>query len=745
MESGKIHLVKFQKRWQLLSYAEAVLYALGIAVLCYFVTENVWFGLALFIISVLFFVFIKKPWKHNLNATSSYIDAHVSEASFSTGLLLQPEENLSNLARLQRYKVSEELSKRLGNISPPNALKQAFLVMLGCMLLGFILHKLAIFRGVVDELNNPKNTEQIQFVATGSVQVKSSAPAIEKQEIRVIYPSYTRLGSKITADPNIKAVTGAKIQWRLQFDAAVVAPVLDVMGELKPMHKSKTGYQVQLPLTTSGFYSFKFQNEEGTEYTSDLFSLEAVADNPPEIEILGLEQYTYFDFSDKKVVELQSTITDDFGIDESYIIATVSKGTGESVKFREEKLNFKEAISKGTKSIRATKTLDLNALKMEVGDELYFYIEAFDEKQPKLNVARSETYFAVIKDTVGEQFGVEGTLGVDQMPDYFRSQRQLIIDTEKLIKDKPSISIQEFKSRSNELGFDQKALRLKYGQFMGDESEMEEAPAVNESHEEGEDHDHAEDQENILKEFMHDHDGDNEHNLVEQHGHEHEETSEEPEDPLHDYLHNHDDPEESTLFEESLKTKLRKALSIMWDAELHLRLYEPEKSLPFQYEALKYIQEIKNSARIYVHRIGFDPPPIKEDSRLTGKIKDIKNYSKNETTSADLPFEAIKNAVNRLEQLVQGEEEFKEDDTILFTAAGNELAQLAIENPGKYLQVLQGLKSIENNTGRTLKNYQFVQKGLLLALPSTPQVPGSEKVYRDEINSLFLKQLEVYD
>ena len=30
MEQGKLHLVKFQKRWQLFSYAEAVLYALGI-------------------------------------------------------------------------------------------------------------------------------------------------------------------------------------------------------------------------------------------------------------------------------------------------------------------------------------------------------------------------------------------------------------------------------------------------------------------------------------------------------------------------------------------------------------------------------------------------------------------------------------------------------------------------------------------------------------------------------------------
>ncbi|WP_405382869.1 tryptophan-rich sensory protein [Maribacter sp. LLG6340-A2] len=736
--------MKFQKRWQLLSYAEVVLYALGFAVLCYFITKNVVISLVSLLIGLLLFILIKKPWQHNLYSTSIYVDAHVSEASFSSGLLLQPEDSLSNLAKLQRYKVAQELSGKLGSLTPPNAIKQALLVLLGCVILGFVIDKLQVFSGVDQVLNNPNDSEQIQFIATDSLKGKSIVPKIETQEIKVLYPSYTRLGSTTTKEPNIKAVKGSTVQWKLQFDHTVNDPVLDMMGELKPLRKVGLGYQIQLPLTTSGFYSFKFKNEEGTKFTSDLFSLEAIPDNPPEIEILGLEQYTYFDFSDKKVVELQSAITDDFGIDEAYIIATVSKGSGESVKFREEKLSFKETISKGTKSVRATKTLDLNAINMEMGDELYFYIEAFDEKRPKRNVSRSETYFAVIKDTVGEQFGVEGTLGVDQMPDYFRSQRQLIIDTEKLIKDKPTISIQEFKSRSNELGFDQKALRLKYGQFMGDESEMEEAPAEIESHEEGEDHDHAEDQESMLKEFMHDHDGDNEHNLVEQHEHENKNDSE-PEDPLHDYLHNHDNPEESTLFEESLKTKLRKALSIMWDAELYLRLYEPEKSLPFQYDALKLIQEIKNSARIYVHRIGFDPPPIKEDSRLTGEIKDIKNYSKNESKEAEQPFEAIEKAVSRLEQLMQKEGVYNENDTALFTAAGNELAQLAIDNPGKHLQVLQGLKSIENNTGRTLENYRFVQKGLLLALPDTPQKPGAKKMYVDEINSLFLKQLEVYD
>lgn len=739
MESGKLHLMKFHRRWQILSYAEAVLYAVGIVVLFYLVSKNLWVGILSFVVSMVIILVIKKPWKHSLATTGNYIDTHIDEASFSTGLLLQPEDSLSNLAKLQRYKVSEELTKRLGAIQPPNKLKQAVLVMLGLVLLGVVVQKLDLFKSVESVLRNSANETQIQFVATDSISGKSVIPKISSQDISVTYPSYTRKGTITVSDPNIKAITGATVQWLLVFDNSVTEVYLDRMGELIPLQKGEKGYRIQQVVSESGFYNFKFKNEEGIEFTSDLFSLEAIPDNPPEIEILGLEQYTYFDFSDKKIVELQSAITDDYGIDEAYIIATVTKGSGESVKFREEKLNFKETISKGVKSVKATKTLDLNALKMELGDELYFYIEAFDEKQPKRNVARSETYFAVIKDTVSEQFGVEGTLGVDQMPDYFRSQRQLIIDTEKLIKDKPSITSKEFKSRSNELGFDQKALRLKYGQFMGDESEMEEAPAEIESDEEGEDHDHAEDQENILKEYSHDHDGDNEHNLVAA------EKAEEAEDPLHDYLHNHDDPEESTLFEESLKTKLRKALNIMWDAELHLRLNEPEKSLPFQYDALTLIQEIKNSARIYVHRIGFDPPPIKEENRLTGAIKDIENYRKNETKEVENPFEALENAVARLEQLIQQESTFNEADNALFTAAGNELGQLAIVNPSKYLQVLQGLKRIENNTGRTMNNFKFVQKGLLSALPKTPQIPGAEKEYVDEINSLFLKQLEVYD
>lgn len=738
MELGKQHLRDFTLRWRLMTYLEVFLYALGFGLLFYFIAQNLLIGLAVFLLVFLVLVFIVHPWTLNVSHTSTYIDAHIAEVSFSTGLLLLPETQLTGLAKLQRYRTSERLGQLLKGLTPPNRLKQAFSVMLACIVLGFVGQYLLSLYPIDTTVRNAALPEQIQFNPIDSLNGNTVVPKLEEQRIVINYPTYTRLSKRTTSDPNIKAVVHANIQWYLTFDVPVTEVYMEHMGDRIPLQKGENEYVMEMVLEASGFYNFTFNGEEGGQFASQLFSLEALPDAPPEIEILDLPQYTYFDTEESMEIQVRSTITDDFGIADAYIIATVSKGSGESVKFREEKLNFKESITSHQKQLKVTKRIDLGDLKMDMGDELYFYVEALDEKQPKPNITRSETYFAVINDTVTDQFAVEGNLGVNQMPDYFRSQRQLIIDTEKLIKDKPTISVTEFKSRSNELGFDQKALRLKYGQFMGDESEMAEAAnsTVSEAQQE-EDHEH--DEEDPLKGYTHDHDGDNEHNLVVQ------ENGEDENDPLHDYLHNHDDPEESTLFEESLKTKLRKALTIMWDAELHLRLYAPEKSLPFQYDALKLIQEIKNSARIYVHRIGFDPPPIKEESRLTGTLKDVGSFQKRERRETEPPFQAMEDAVARLEQLIAGKTAFKVSDRELFTTAGNELAQLAIDAPRRYLPVLQGLKRIQEKGKQTRAEYKKVQKGLLAALPEARNVPGASLGFDDEINALFLKELENYD
>ena len=94
---------------------------------------------------------------------------------------------------------------------------------------------------------------------------------------------------------------------------------------------------------------------------------------------------------------------------------------------------------------------------------------------------------------------------------------------------------------------------------------------------------------------------------------------------LEEFVHAHDSDEEATFFVQSIKAKLKAAVTIMWDAELYLRLFQPEKSLPYQYKALKLLKEISQDSRIYVHRTGFDPPPLKEDRRLTGDLTEVSN------------------------------------------------------------------------------------------------------------------------
>jgi hypothetical protein len=542
---------------------------------------------------------------------------------------------------------------------------------------------------------------------------------------------------------DVKAVEGSRISWELEFNDALETVSIENIDNSYAMELKDGKYTYSLNLTGSSFYNFKFSDKKGNTYFSDLYAIEVTKDEAPTVDIKGIEQFTQFEFTDNKTVQFNSEITDDYGLNEAYIIATVSKGTGESVKFREEQLSFDTSLKRGAKSQNLSKTINLDAMKMEPGDELYFYVHASDLKTPKPNISRSETFFIAIKDTTTNTFGVEGTLGVDRMPDYFRSQRQLIIDTEKLIKQRGQLSKEDFNFTSNELGFDQKALRIKYGEFMGEE-QAEEAGVVTQDNleefeAENEHHHDEEGEEDLLAAFTHDHDGSNEHNLVE------EKIQTESKNPLEEFAHSHDDAEMATLFEESLRSKLLKALGEMWDSELYLRLYEPEKSLPYQYRALTLLQDIKNSARIYVHRIGFDPPPIKEDARLSGKLEEITSYRKNETLENEIEFPSIRTAIYRIEQIINSNGSITEKDQRLFENAGNELAQKAIENPGHFLQTLQELKQLSENKDTTLEMLRTIQKGLIKAIPSSEFHPSKSNRFSDQINQLLLKELEIHD
>ena len=740
MIEAKHILVKFKKRWQLLLYLEVLLYALGSAILIYFLSSNVLVALSVFITLSAIMAFIKKPWQPNLTTSSSYIDNHLESLEYSTSLLLKPSENLSSLAMLQQQKVVKRLSDEISKISPPHNLIKSCIVATSLILIGFLAYQFNLTDYFTTEQSPINKEDVISFQPTDSTDLQAKIPKLINQSLTIHYPNYTNLRASKSSKMDVNAVEGSRLSWELEFSDALETVSIENMENSYVMELKDEKYTFSISLTSSSFYNFKFLDKNGNTYFSDLYAIEVTKDKAPIVDIKGIEQFTQFEFTDDKTVQFNSEITDDYGLNEAYIVATVSKGSGESVKFREEQLSFDASLKRGSKSQNLSKKISLDAMKMEPGDELYFYVHASDLKSPNPNISRSETYFVAIKDTTTNTFGVEGTLGVDRMPDYFRSQRQLIIDTEKLIKQRGQLSKEDFNFTSNELGFDQKALRIKYGEFMGEEQAEEEGVVTQDNLEEFEaENEHHDEEEDLLAEYTHDHDGSNEHNLVD------EKKEAESKNPLEAFAHSHDDAEMATLFEESLRSKLLKALGEMWDSELYLRLYEPEKSLPYQYRALSLLQDIKNSARIYVHRIGFDPPPIKEDARLSGKLEEITSFRKNETLEKEIEFPAIRTAIYRIEQIINSKGNILEKDQRLFESSGNELAQKAIENPGQFLQTLQQLKQLSENSETTIEILRTVQKGLMLAIPSSEFYPSKSNRFSDQINQLLLKELEIND
>jgi hypothetical protein len=291
------------------------------------------------------------------------------------------------------------------------------------------------------------------------------------------------------------------------------------------------------------------------------------------------------------------------------------------VKFRETRIPISK---KNFKTATLDVNLDLKALDFKPGDELYYYWAAIDNKRPEPNFSRSDTYFLNFVDSTGMTEEQLMGMAIHVMPDYFRSQRQIIIDTEKLLASKRSINERAFNVTSNEIGYDQKLLRLRYGQYLGEEFENS---AGGGAMEEG-------DPADLLAGFRHDHDHEDEGaGLAKQAPTSekvatHEEHSNADDGGLggilDSYLHNHEDAEMNTYYEASTKNMLKMALEQMWQSELYLRLFEPEKALPYQEKALEYLKTVQQKSRVYVKRTAYGPPPIKEEEkRLSGNLEKL--------------------------------------------------------------------------------------------------------------------------
>ena len=563
-----------------------------------------------------------------LNTLLLHLNRHYSQLQESAHLITADIKELSVLQKLQKKRVltqidlliSDEQSSLLPIISDKNAIISFCVALIILVFLSFNSIWLPL-------LSNESNRENETVISEEGTTISAVELLLVESEVTIIPPSYTQLQQALKNDLNVNAVAGSVVHWNLVFNGFCEnAFIILSNGERVSFDtQDNLRFEAKTQINHTGIYRLGVLCDGREKVFPDIYTLTAIKDNKPKIKIITPKKtITEIATNQKPYISTQVQITDDFNISKVEILASIAKGSGESVKFRDQIFLFdSQEIIDGVNHYN--KNWLLSDLKMEPGDELYFTVKAWDNRQPSPQLSRSST--KIIRWLEDEHQGVmsDGIL-IDFMPEYFKSQRQIIIETVELIDDKDELLLEKFVDTSELLGVSQSELKEKYGQYLGDEvedgggshaisheatehiSELEEHDTMDES-----DHHHDESGGHSESESTFNNAGVNKFSRAQL---------------INQFGHNHEEADIGIMARQDPKALMKRSIANMWQAELHLMLSEPAKALPFEYEALKYLKMAKKAERIYVKRLGFEPPPVSEQRRYQGDLSDVLTYQR---------------------------------------------------------------------------------------------------------------------
>jgi len=622
-------------------------------------------------------------------AVARQLDRLFPELEDSAGLLLQASAELPFLGQLQQQRVAQRLGELAATQAPllPVTFKNSVIITV-LLLVGSALawwlpapRRAAIAPAAV----------AVRFSPDTAKPVPAAAPRITKVELLVTPPAYTRRGAFAPAAASFQCPQGAQVRWLVHVSrAASAAPVLEIGSQklpLRPAAGLANQFEATQTLNASALYRLRFAGQ-----TSDDYAIDVRPDLAPTIRLQTPKPYTLIAArGTKPEVPIKAMLRDDYGLSRAELVITVAQGQGEAVKFTEVRRDLGAGLGGQPGEATVASLLNLPKLGLTYGDELYFYVQARDTHGQS---ARSDAFIVQWQDTAAAASAIDVGMGVNTAPAYFRSERQIIIDTEKLIAEKPKLTAAEFSNRANALGFDQQSLRLRYGKFLGEEAEKglgvtAGPPTADEPASPTADAPTAD--EKPATHPADDHD-DHDHHAEAPAGRNASATA--ATDALMDpYMHKHDDAETADFLEPAVKAKLHAVLDEMWAAELRLRTGQPAAARPYEYRALRLLKEVQQQTRAYVKKAGFTPQPFPEATlRLTGELKDAAAPRLQATVPAPSTQPAVRAALRWL--ATQTGQPARPADAAALELAGAALAQAALQKPGLYLPALRALRQL---------------------------------------------------
>ncbi|GAB2795679.1 hypothetical protein HNQ93_003041 [Hymenobacter luteus] len=692
-----------------------------------------------------------RVWRQPLPRIARRLNRQHPALEDSSALLLRDASGLNLLEQLQQHRLSARLPdlRAAGPLLPVDFRRP--LALAGVLL---ALAAGAWWGRSGSTAAPPKLAEKpLQLRFEAQTTLPPTAARILETRLRVQPPTYTRQPAFSPAAASFRCLRGSRVRWTVRLSrAAQKSPVLELGSRRLPLRAvpgRPTEFATEIPLTASVLYRIRLDEQVSEEY-----AIEVQPDQPPTIRLITPKAYTLVEFGRPPQVAIRAQLHDDFGLTRARLVATIAQGQGEAVKFREVVTDLSATLRGQPKTSTVQHLLRLPALGLTYGDEVYFYLQAWDNHQQR---TRSDTYLVQWEDTTVQESALDVSLGVSAKPAYFRSQRQIIIDTEKLLAEQRGLPAATLLERSNGIGFDQKILRMRYGKFLGEEADetiggaapgppTADAPAEEPGLGSVVAEDHTEAAAPTPAAPPEGHSADDGHD----HGHASSSAHEAPgaaltAELMDPYIHHHDDSETADFLEPAVKAKLQAVLSQMWEAELRLRTGRPREALPFEYRALRLLKQVQQQTRAYVKKAGFTPPPMPEaTTRLTGDLAGAAAPRRERQLAAPSRQPVVRAALRLLAQLPTQAPPPAGSATTL-DQAGQELARAALQKPGAYLNALRELRSLSTalRQGQPVAadKLPIIERALTALLPPPPPTPTHAAKPGNRLARRYLQEL----
>lgn len=542
-------------------------------------------------------------------------------AQDSADLLFALPETLNRLQQRQRTHVAAALQARMPELRPRWP---------GRWLLASVITWLLV---MALALGWPRgqNAAPLFPGAAAPPATPAQPPQLRSTRLEITAPAYTGQAARVQSALDGKVPQDSRLHWSLRFSAQPQTAALQFHdGQRIALQRDGDHWTAQWSATRPALY--RVVTEPALRDTR-LYRLDVVPDRPPVVRVIAPDRSLVLATPGQRQWPLQFEASDDYGVvATAQLKVTLAQGSGENITFREQTFNL-SGTGPATQR-RFARTLDLAALGATEGNDVIAQLTVRDTHTPTAQSAQSSSVILRLPSAAEIQgTDLEGMVK-KTLPAYFRSQRQIIIDAEALIKQRRQLPAEEFIKRADAIGVDQRILRLRYGQFLGEESEGGAKPpptsdALPTSDTPASTHD-----------ADHDHDGDHAQAQAGHDDHDHGAPTDgnaavfgSASDVLSEYGHTHDHAEAATLLDPKTRATLKAALDQMWSSEGELRQGQPERALPYAYKALGFIKEVQQAERIYLARVGPELPPIDEGRRMTGDRADL--------ASRTLPLRAL--------------------------------------------------------------------------------------------------------